>query len=426
MEWVRHIQELQNIITVLFFFCCFYQLLYIIVPLFKRPKAHGPEKLHRYAVLIAARNEENVIGCLLDSIREQDYPDNLVEVFVVADNCTDATARVARERGAVVYERYNETMVGKGYALDFLLRQMEEDGAVCDGYLVFDADNLLKKDYITQINRTFSDGYEIVTSYRNSKNYGDSWISSGCGLWFLRETAGLNEPRHLLGTSCAVSGTGFLFSRKVLEENGGWPFHLLTEDVEFSVAEILKGRKIGFCGEAEYFDEQPVELRQSVRQRLRWSKGYIQVMLRHGSALLRGSFRKGGFACFDMLMSITPAVVLGCVGVLTSAASLLVALITGEGLHLVVRSLVLGTVGGLILLFLLGAVTLISQWNRVPATTWQKIRSLLTFPFYTATCLPISVAAVFCRVEWRPIRHTVAVSRVTFPVRRKKRVGKAS
>ena len=426
MELVQRIQTVQNMITLLFFCCCFYQLLYIVVPLFKKPRAHRPEKLHRYGVLIAARNEENVIGCLLDSIREQDYPEDLVDLFVVADNCTDATARVARERGAVVYERYNETMVGKGYALDFLLRWMEEDGMVYDGYLVFDADNLLQKDYITQINRTFSDGYEIVTSYRNSKNYGDSWISSGCGLWFLRETAGLNEPRHLLGTSCAVSGTGFLFSRKVLEENGSWPFHLLTEDVEFSVAEILKGRRIGFCGEAEYFDEQPVELHQSVRQRLRWSKGYIQVMTRYGGALLRGCFRKGGFACFDMLMSIMPAIVLGCIGVLTGTASLLAALLTGQGLHLVVRSLVLGTVGGLVLLFLLGAVTLISQWNRVPATPWQKIRSLLTFPFYTATCLPISVAAVFCRVEWRPIRHTVAVSRVTLPVRRRKRAGKVS
>ena len=426
MEWICRMQSLQTGITVLFFLCCFYQLLYIIVPLWKKPKAHKPEKPHRYGVLIAARNEEQVIGCLLDSIREQDYPDDLVDVFVVADNCTDATARVARERGAVVYERYNETMVGKGYALDYLLRRMEEDGMIYDGYLVFDADNLLQKDYITQINRAFSDGYEIVTSYRNSKNYGDSWISSGCGLWFLRETAGLNEPRHLLGTSCAVSGTGFLFSRKVLEENRGWPFHLLTEDVEFSVAEILKGRRIGFCGAAEYFDEQPVDLGQSVRQRLRWSKGYLQVMARYGGALLRGCFRKGGFACFDMLMSILPAIVLGCTGILTAGASLLAALITGEGFLLVIRSLVWGAVWGVLLLFLLGAVTLVSQWDRVPATPWQKLRSLLTFPLYTATCLPVSVAAVFCRVEWRPIRHTVAISRAALPVRGKKWAGKAA
>ena len=426
MEWIYRIQWLQMGITALFFCCCFYQLLYIVVPLWKKPKAHKPEILHRYGVLIAARNEERVIGCLLDSIREQDYPDDLVDIFVVADNCSDATARTARERGAVVYERYNETMVGKGYALDYLLRRMEEDGMVYDGYLVFDADNLLQKDYITQINRAFSDGYEIVTSYRNAKNYGDSWISSGCGLWFLRETAGLNEPRHLLGTSCAVSGTGFLFSRKVLEENHGWPFHLLTEDVEFSAVEILKGRRIGFCGAAEYFDEQPVDLRQSVRQRLRWSKGYLQVMARYGGALLRGCFRKGGFACFDMLMSIMPAIVLGCTGVLAAAAALLVSLITGEGFSLVIRSLAWGAVWGTLLLFLLGAVTLVSQWSRVPATPWQKLRSLLTFPLYTATCLPISIAALFCRVEWRPIRHTVAISRAALPVRRNKRMGRVS
>ena len=140
--------------------------------------------LHRYAVLISARNEQNVIGHLLDSINAQDYPKNLVTVFVVADNCTDDTARVAREHGAVVYERFNRVKVGKGYALNELLGHIEQDyGRVFDAFMVFDADNLLEPNYITEMNRTFSDGYEIITSYRNSKNYADNWVSSAmpCG-----------------------------------------------------------------------------------------------------------------------------------------------------------------------------------------------------------------------------------------------------
>ena len=104
--------------------------------------------------------------------------------------------------------------MGKGYALNWLLERIPVKKY--DGFLVFDADNLLRPDYLTEMNKTFSAGYSIVTSYRNTKNYGDNWISAGYGLWFLREARYLNGARMALGSSCAVSGTGFLFSRRVL------------------------------------------------------------------------------------------------------------------------------------------------------------------------------------------------------------------
>ena len=118
-----------------------------------------------------------------------------------------------------MYERFNQVRVGKGYALQELLEHLEQDyPRGFDGYFVFDADNILAPNYVEAMNRTFSDGHEIITSFRNSKNYGDNWISAGYALWFLRESRYLNHARFLLGTSCAVSGTGFLFSRQVLEE----------------------------------------------------------------------------------------------------------------------------------------------------------------------------------------------------------------
>lgn len=164
----------------------------------------------------------------------------------------------------MVYTRFNREKVGKGYALEQLLLHIEEDyPKVYDGFFVFDADNVLDCRFVEEMNRTFSDGYEVVTSYRNSKNYGDNWISAGYALWFIRESRYLNNSRMLLGTSCAVSGTGFLFSRQVMESTNGWKFHLLTEDIEFSVHHILQGRKIGFCADAVLYDEQPVTFRQS-------------------------------------------------------------------------------------------------------------------------------------------------------------------
>ena len=159
------------------------------------------------------------------------------------------------------------------------------------------------------MNAVFSNGYEIVTSYRNSKNYADNWISAGYGLWFLRESRYLNGARMRLGSSAAVGGTGFLFSQRILDKTGGWRFYLLTEDIEFSVRHITDGEIIAICEDAVLYDEQPTGLRQSCRQRLRWAKGYIQVFWYYGGRLLKGAAR-GSWSCFDMAMAIMPAFVL--------------------------------------------------------------------------------------------------------------------
>ena len=148
-----------------------YKVAYKIIGLFFTRKFAPAKKQHKYAVVIAARNEEKVIGNLLDSIKKQDYPRELVTVFVVADNCTDKTAAVAREHGAICYERFDDEHKTKGFALQFLFDRIGEDYGrqSFEGYFVFDADNLLKSDYISRMNDAFDAGEKIITSYRNTK-----------------------------------------------------------------------------------------------------------------------------------------------------------------------------------------------------------------------------------------------------------------
>ena len=254
---MQTVKMINFILMCLFFACYMYQFLYIPVSWLPRKRRAREAPLHRFAVLIAACNEETVIGNLLDSIKAQSYPERFLEVFVVADNCRDKTAETARAHGAEVYERHNASLRGKGYALDFLLREMERHAHnEFDGYIVLDADNVLERDFVSRMNETFSEGKDIVTCYRDSKNYGDNWISAGYGLWFLRESRYLNGARSRIGASCGVSGTGFLFSRAVLEgQGGGWPFHLLTEDIEFTIENVTAGRRVGYCPEAVLYDE---------------------------------------------------------------------------------------------------------------------------------------------------------------------------
>ena len=406
------------IIAVVFFVCYAYQFLYIPVPwLLAKRKAAKAAALeatpHNYAVLICARNESAVIADLIGSLRSQTYDQSLLHIFVLADNCTDDTSAIARSAGATVYERFNNVQVGKGYALQTLLGHLEQDyPAGFDGYIVFDADNILDPGYIAAMNRTFSQGYDIVTSYRNSKNYGDNWISAGYAIWFLREARFLNLPRMVLGSNCHVSGTGFLVSADVIRRNGGWPFHLLTEDIQFSVHEILQGRKVAFAPDAVLYDEQPTTFRQSWRQRLRWARGFLQVFRKYGFGLVKG-IGKGHFSCYDMSMTVMPAYIL--------TVGLIIAYLVGgvmstaEGISfLPCLMYILQTFLGLyVVLFLVGVFTTITEWKRIHTTPLRKVLYTVTFPLFMLTYIPISMVALFSRkVQWKPIEHHRADRRV--------------
>jgi len=395
-------------VSFLFMICYSYQFIYAFIPHIRKDKPHAKEKMHRYAVLICARNEQAVIANLIHSIRNQDYPSHLITIFVMADNCTDNTAQVAHSAGAVVYTRTNRALVGKGYALDCLLENIEKDygSYAFDGYFVFDADNILSENYISEMNRTFSDGYEIVTSYRNSKNYGTNWITAGYGLWFLRESRYLNHSRHLLGFSGCVSGTGFMFSNRILHSQGGWPFHLLTEDIEFSANNILKGIKIGYCHTAQFFDEQPVTFSQSFTQRMRWAKGNFQVLAKHGPQLMKTAFLRRDFSCFDMVMNLAPAAVLTFAGLVVNGIACTAGVLAGRDMNMVAVSILSTFTNAYMMFFAMGALTTLTQWHSIHTKPYKKLMYVFTFPLFMMTYVPITLAALVTDVTWRPIAHT--------------------
>lgn len=212
------------VVAVLFAVCFFYQFIFFIIGYVRNevkiPKA---KKQHTYAFFIAAHNEEAVIANLVQSIKAQDYPSELIDIFVVADACTDETAARAREAGAIVYERNDLARKGKSWVMDYGFdRILNEYPGKHEAFIIFDADNLLAPDYVTIMNDAFDQGYLALTSYRNSKNFGSSWISAAYSIWFLREARFLNNARMLCGTSCAVSGSGYLVSSKIVEAMHGW------------------------------------------------------------------------------------------------------------------------------------------------------------------------------------------------------------
>lgn len=323
-------KNIYDILSVLITVMLAYHSVYFIIGIFKTKKFKKAKVKHKYAILIAARNEEKVIGNLLDSIAKQDYPRDLLTTFVVADNCTDTTAAIARKKGAICYERFNDQDKTKGFALEFLFNNIECDYGInsFEGYFIFDADNLLNTNFVSKMNDAFDSGEKIITSYRNTKNFDENWIASTYALHWIRSSRTSHRARSYLGLATNIQGTGFLFANEIVKN--GWHYTSLTEDRALTADAVSNGYMISYQDEAIFYDEQPIKLKVALRQRLRWSKGHLLAFLESGPKLFKNIFKNNKnlvkkeknkwskikksfcyrFASYDTLMQLTPFSVL--------------------------------------------------------------------------------------------------------------------
>ena len=401
---IRVMNTVSDVIMIVFAACYLYQYIYIPIAWFGKRHIPKSENKNCFGIMICGRNEEQVIANCIDSILAQDYPKDKIKVFVCADNCTDGTAEAARNAGAVVYERFNREQIGKGYALEFLFNKINEDyPEFADAFIIFDADNIVDEKFVDSMNDMLEAGFNVSTCYRNSKNYNDNMIASCTGLWFLRESRYLNNPRLIVHSGCAVSGTGFMVSRKYLEKIGGWKFHILIEDVQFTVECALAGEKIGYCRKAITYDEQPVDFLTSWNQRTRWCKGYFQLLVKYGYRLVGKAFT-GSFTCFDMFMNLSPAYVLSIFGQFIFVIGLGMSFFTGRTDYLtVLMDIAKILIGGYITMFIISLITTITEWKMIRASAFWKIFTVFVFPFFMATYLPITIYALFAKPQWKHI-----------------------
>ena len=301
MEYLYIVQ--QALVWVLTIFWL-YQLMISICSLVKlKEKPLLINKNHRFMAIIPAHNEEAVVGNLIESLKKQDYPTDLYDIYVIADNCTDNTAKIAREKGAIVYERFDSEKKTKGYALQWFLQQKIQENALYDAFFVFDADNIVDKGFIKAMNKKLCQGEDVVQGYRDIKNPTDSWVTAGYAIFYWTMHRFYHLARYNLGLSPLLNGTGFMVKFDVIKPNG-WDTQTLTEDIEFSLKRIIKGKKLGWATDAIVYDEQPVGFRQSWSQRTRWSVGHIQCIQKYTKELAKGVKEYKTLMNFDGLLYI--------------------------------------------------------------------------------------------------------------------------
>jgi cellulose synthase/poly-beta-1,6-N-acetylglucosamine synthase-like glycosyltransferase len=293
---VLHVTQLIQVFV--FVFGCYYFGVSICGWKKRKEKPEDIAPCKRFALVIAAHNEELVIGHVVDSLLNQNYPRRLYDIFVVADNCTDRTALIARKHGAIVFKRYDAGKRGKGHALDWIFGKIFEMENKYDAVSVFDADNLVSSNYLYEMNKQLCKGHKVVQGYIDSKNPFDSWITCSYSIAFWLSNRTFQLPRYYLGLSCGLCGTGFCIDISLLKRIG-WGATCLTEDLEFTMKLALNGMKVAWAHDAVVYDEKPLTLKQSWKQRKRWMQGHADCAARYMGPLFRKALREGDLASFD-------------------------------------------------------------------------------------------------------------------------------
>lgn len=396
-----------TIFGVLYFNQAFHMVLSIFVP---AKKYEDTKEEKTYGFLIAARNEKDSIGSIIDSIRAQNYNQERVHIFVVADNCSDETAEIARSKGAFVFERNDKEKLGKSYALEFAFKEIFEkyEYLNIDAFFIFDADNLLDKNYVAEMNKAFNSKNDgIITSLRLPKNFSDSWLAGGSSYMFLRECRQIHHDRSTLDIGTYVSGTGYLISKEVIKKLNYWPFHTLVEDVEISAYMASRGVKIRYCEAAKFYDEQPTNIKAYWIQRLRWCKGNHQVFFKEGGSLFKGLFKKQPLTSWGMFVHTMPLPAICFIWfILYFIIGLIYFLIAKVPFDIYLHECLRFTSENLLyplpMGLLLGLVVMIESWKLIDAKWYKKLLYAFTFPIAMYLFLPITVIALFVKVKWKP------------------------
>lgn len=379
-----------------------YQFIVSICSLVKlKDKPILEDKQNRFMAIIPAHNEESVIRNLVESLTKQDYPKELYDIYVIADNCTDKTAEIAKKAGAIVYERFDEEHKTKGHALKWFLNQKIEEDAPYDAFCVFDADNIVDEKFLKNMNKKLCQGEDVVQGYRDIKNPTDSWVSAGYAIFYWTMNRFYHLARYNLGLSPLINGTGFMVKFDVVKPNG-WDTQTLTEDIEFSLKRIIAGKKLGWATDAIVYDEQPVGFKQSWSQRSRWTVGHIQCIQNYTKDLAVATKEKKTLMNFDGFLYIIGSIPMFILTLVLLAINFI--MFFGNGIT--ATDLIINLLRYLIPTFLLpiGTAILIMLLDKKPIR--PMLKGLLCYPLFLGSWLLINFKCLFKRdINWEKIEH---------------------
>ena len=263
LHYIAFLEKLLWISSSIFFIYMVYYIFFVPFAFRKQSpyNIHAPKC--RFAVLVAARNEQAVIANLVESLLAQNYPKELYDIYVIPNNCTDNTEQVAKSAGAKILHCQRPVST-KGEVLDQIVNQLlaqNKHDAIC----VFDADNVVDAGFLSAMNNAWCEGAKAAQGFRDSKNPKDTYISSSYSIYYWMVNRFYSHARSHVGLSAIINGSGFMADLSLLKSMGGWKTKTMTEDIEFTTKCILSNIPVSWVPEALTYDEQPLTFAQSWR-----------------------------------------------------------------------------------------------------------------------------------------------------------------
>ena len=390
--------------AVISIFFTIYGLYYAITGIFAFAKPKKINKIsnkkHKFSIIIAARNEEQVIGSLIDSLKKQNYDEDKYDINVIINNSTDKTYQVSKKHGANAI-KCEIPVKSKGEVLRYVFNKFKDKDF--DAYVIFDADNVVHPDFLFHMNESLNSGYRVAQGFRDGKNYQDNWISGSYTLFFYIQNFFFNLSRKKLNSSASINGTGFMVQKEFID---GLNFNpaTLTEDVELTTVCAINNEKVDFVKDAITYDEQPTLFKVSLNQRLRWSKGNLQCWKKYHRALIKSFMKNHNLAAVDMYLNNLAAIV-QVISVIVVLIGLIERMITTKVVFSVVGILgfIVSYVGTLIVSLF------VTLYNKKSVSA--MLPSLILFTLFMLTWLPINVVCLFKKnVGWQHIGHNKSIN----------------
>lgn len=379
-----------------------YQLLLSFFGWYRRKTKPEFPPQKSFAILVAAHNEEKVIGALVENLKQLNYPRELYDIMVICDNCTDRTADIVREHGVYAFERTNPNKRGKGYAIEWMLNELWKLPRQYDGVVMFDADNLVDPDFLIHMNNDLCAGKKVIQGYLDTKNPNDSWITAAYAVsyWYCNRL--WQMPRTNLGLANYLGGTGMCFDAAFLKEMG-WGATSLVEDLEFTMRCVQRGVFPYFDYDAKVYDEKPLTMKASARQRLRWMQGHFNVARKYFLPLVWSGIKERCWAKIDTglyALNVYNLFVGGLIAIILTVDQLL----PGNPYF---SSLFEHAPWFFVSLYVLNLLQfpLALLIEKAPKTIWKH---LVSFPVYLASWYPVTFYAFFTQnnKEWSHTKHT--------------------
>lgn len=383
--------------------CFLFSIYFVITSLFtfKKRKRKTKELVnHKFAILIPCRNEEEVIEDIIHSVDQLNYPKYLYDCIVIPNNCTDNTKEIALKANAKVID-VDIPVKSKGEALKYTFDKLKDKDY--DAYIIFDADNLIDKDFLKQMNIVLNEGYLVVQGFRDSKNPSVNYLTSSYTMFYYLQNFFLNQSRCNLGASAIINGTGFCIKKEVIEQYG-FNVKTLTEDSEFTGLCALNHIKIGYARYAITYDEHPTDFKTSWLQRKRWSSGCFMCLARLGKSL----WKKGTFLSLDCLLYyLAPLVQI--ISFLFPLMMCILKFINGLTHHIIVIDF--SSLYFFIAFYIGSIIVNIFVIKMLHKKIKDHYKGIFGFSFFILTWIPINILCLFKQTKkWEQIKHTKAVS----------------